>query len=137
MRAALAIPASTAASEQADQMTERKVKDIVGGYAKSGMRIAGHVMQDNDGKACIVHMGAVRWLSNDELHAVVHPAALLGRATTPSDEDVVSRETKCRFCGQPSGVDPSDQCAPADYCQPSDHFPDSIAQISLDLDHGR
>lgn len=28
---------------------------------------------------------------------------------------------KCRYCGAPSWVDPSDQCQPPDYCHESDH----------------
>lgn len=27
----------------------------------------------------------------------------------------------CKFCGQPSELDPIDQCAPVDYCHPGDH----------------
>ena len=28
---------------------------------------------------------------------------------------------KCKYCGAPSYVDPSDQCPPPDYCHESDH----------------
>lgn len=27
----------------------------------------------------------------------------------------------CKYCGQPSWIDPGDQEAPVDYCHPSDH----------------
>lgn len=28
---------------------------------------------------------------------------------------------RCRFCGAPSWLDPSDQTPPPDYCHPEDH----------------
>lgn len=28
---------------------------------------------------------------------------------------------RCKFCGQPSWIDPSDQSPPPDYCQEVDH----------------
>lgn len=55
----------------ADQMTERKTQQIgIGGMTRTG-----YILQDDTGRACIVHQGAVRWLSNAELWNVVHPAA--------------------------------------------------------------
>lgn len=30
-------------------------------------------------------------------------------------------EFECKFCGQPSRIDPSDQRPPVDYCMPEDH----------------
>lgn len=32
----------------------------------------------------------------------------------------------CKYCGNPSTVDPSDQVRPVDYCHPGDHGPSAI-----------
>lgn len=34
---------------------------------------------------------------------------------------MVEQPYRCKFCGAPSWVDPSDQDAPPDYCHESDH----------------
>lgn len=39
--------------------------------------------------------------------------------TQEGDED--AEIFVCKFCGQASRIDPSDQEAPPDYCHPSDH----------------
>lgn len=55
----------------ADPMSVRKAADIA---ERTGMDVAGYVLQaESDGGACIVHRGAVRWLSDGELWDVVHP----------------------------------------------------------------
>ena len=43
---------------------------------------------------------------------------------------------RCKFCGEPSAVDPSDQIPPADYCHPEDHGAGRFEMIvTLTLDN--
>jgi chromosome segregation ATPase len=55
-----------------DRITEQKARDIA---ERTGMERVGYVLQaeSGEGGACIVHRGAVRWLSDGELWDVVHP----------------------------------------------------------------
>ena len=34
---------------------------------------------------------------------------------------IAEKHHTCRWCGEPSEVDPSDQTPPPDYCHPDDH----------------
>lgn len=53
-----------------DSLTKRKVEDLT----KSGnLEISGNVLVRSDGQRAIVEMGAVRWLTNDEMWKLMHP----------------------------------------------------------------
>jgi hypothetical protein len=55
----------------ADMQTERKAQDIM---IRTGMAKAGYILQaKSGGGAALVHLGAVRWLSDGELWEAVHP----------------------------------------------------------------
>lgn len=57
----------------ADPMSTRKALDLI---ERTGTGVTGYVLQaESGGGACIVHRGAVRWLSDGELWDVVHPGA--------------------------------------------------------------
>jgi hypothetical protein len=73
-----AYAAAEATTASAGRMTEYKAQEI----EREGLARTGYVLQCNDGRACIVHQGAVRWLSNQELWDVVHP----DRAQAPCRE---------------------------------------------------
>jgi RNA polymerase subunit RPABC4/transcription elongation factor Spt4 len=75
----------------AKRLTEMKAKNIID---RDGFAVCGYVM-DADGKVCIVHHSAVRWLSSDEMFRVMHTDA-----APPQRERV--------YCGCGDGIVPND-----------------------------
>jgi hypothetical protein len=85
-----------------DKMTRKKVESLT----KSGnIEISGNVLCRTDGQRAIVEMGAVRWLTNEEMWALMHPLQDLLPAAQP--ESVIHEGESyllkpCPFCA--SGV---------------------------------
>jgi hypothetical protein len=53
-----------------DKMTRKKVQSLT---ESGNLEISGNVLCRNDGQRAIVEMGAVRWLTNEEMWALMHP----------------------------------------------------------------
>lgn len=53
-----------------DRLTDEKANHII---ARDGFKLTGVVLSKPDGARCIVEMSAVRWLTNDEMWAILHP----------------------------------------------------------------
>lgn len=52
-------------------LTHQKTKHII---QHNGFFLSGFVLTREDGKKCIVDMGAVRWMDCDEFFKMMHPA---------------------------------------------------------------
>lgn len=74
-----------------NKMTRNKVEILLD---SKNFEISGQVLTRNDGQRAIVELGAVRWLTNDEMWSLMHP----------SQKQKVSHEGKdyflepCPFC---------------------------------------
>lgn len=69
----------SASALYADGLSTKKALDLID---RTGTGVTGYVLQaQTGGGACIIHLGAVRWLGDDELREIVHPEA--PRATWP------------------------------------------------------
>jgi hypothetical protein len=85
-----------------DKMTRKKVQSLT---ESGNLEISGNVLCRNDGQRAIVEMGAVRWLTNEEMWALMHPLQELLPAAQP---ELVIHEGEsyllkpCPFCA--SGV---------------------------------
>ncbi len=56
-----------------DRITKQKVESL----AESGnLDQSGVILIRNDGQRAIIEMGAVRWLTNDEMWALMHPVSV-------------------------------------------------------------
>ncbi|MBN3757167.1 hypothetical protein G3N95_29790 [Paraburkholderia sp. Tr-20389] len=64
-------PAAPEPINTGDRLTDMKANDIV---KRDGYKWTGVVLE-KDGARCIVELSAVRWLTNDEMWNVMHPAA--------------------------------------------------------------
>jgi hypothetical protein len=53
-----------------DKMTRKKVQSLT---ESGNLEISGNVLCRNDGQRAIVEMGAVRWLTNEEMWALMNP----------------------------------------------------------------
>jgi hypothetical protein len=53
-----------------DKMTRKKVESLT---ESGNLEISGNILCRNDGQRAIVEMGAVRWLTNEEMWALMHP----------------------------------------------------------------
>jgi hypothetical protein len=53
-----------------DRITEKKVKSLT---ESGNLEISGKVLTQSDGRRIIVEMGAVRWLTNEEMWSLMHP----------------------------------------------------------------
>jgi hypothetical protein len=85
-----------------DKMTRKKVESLT---ESGNLEISGNVLCRNDGQRAIVEMGAVRWLTNEEMWALMHPLQDLLPVAQP---ELVIHEGEsyllkpCPFCA--SGV---------------------------------
>ena len=55
-----------------DRLTADKAAHIC---ERDGYRPTGVVLQNENGERCIVELGAVRWISKDEMWKLMHPDA--------------------------------------------------------------
>ncbi len=58
------------AADLRDPLTLRKAQALV---ATHGLRLSGFILTDDQGERALVEHGAVRWLNNAEMWALMHP----------------------------------------------------------------
>lgn len=81
-----------------DKMTRRKVESLT---ESDNFEISGNVLVRNDGQRAIVEMGAVRWLTNEEMWSLMHP---LNEIVQPPVMTTIEHENQsyvlkpCPFC---------------------------------------
>lgn len=63
-----------------DRLTDEKANHII---ARDGFKMTGAVLCKPNGERCIVEMSAVRWLSNDEMWAILHPVESFRKVADP------------------------------------------------------
>jgi hypothetical protein len=81
-----------------DKMTRKKVQSLT---ESGNFEISGSVLCRNDGQRAIVEMGAVRWMTNEEMWALMHP--LQDMLPKPAPELVIHEGESyllapCPFC---------------------------------------
>jgi hypothetical protein len=96
-----------------DRLCEYKAKDI----ANRGYKHCGYVLRNDQDEYCVINNAAVRWLSNEECWALMHPdskSAKENSESSPKSDDLV-KALRALADGDYRTIAHADQCVHGRY----------------------